>query len=247
MIQLNEKTHLYVSTYQRLYEYIELNALKDGDKLPGENQLSEILGISRMTLRHAINLMVDDGRIRRVHGSGNFVVRQERYNRMGLERAGNPVKFYSRENIGRVDFDSKLEISNDFERNIFSYSVKTAILTANRWYIAGDSAIAYCFSLVDLAFLRHKEIDLELDGPLVDLLEQGIYEECQKTQTDISIASTTSFVSETHSFGSRPMLLLSESVYYSHSSLPVVYNKFYLEADRFRLYLNGKNPKGVRR
>ena len=241
MLEVNEKKHLYVKTYQQLYKYIEQESLGDGDKLPSEVYLAKRLGVSRMTLRNAMNLMVDDGRIRRVRGSGNYIVKQEHYNRKGLERAGNPVHLFSNQPITHVDLDYQLEISNEFTQNIFHYTKQTIILSVNRWYLYREKAVGHCFSEMDIDFMNQMGIDPDDKKQLFEFIEKSIYEGCLKTQTGIQISETNDFISQLHTFDKIPLLLLSESIYYSYSSYPVLFNKFYLESDNFDLFLNSQN------
>jgi GntR family transcriptional regulator len=50
-----------------------LDALKVGDALPPERRLAEELGVSRPTVRAAIDQLVTDGLLDRRHGSGTYV------------------------------------------------------------------------------------------------------------------------------------------------------------------------------
>jgi len=47
--------------------------LKSGDRVPSENQLTEMLGVSRMTVNRALREMADDGILTRLAGVGTFV------------------------------------------------------------------------------------------------------------------------------------------------------------------------------
>jgi GntR family transcriptional regulator len=64
--------------HRRLREALEAaitdNELKRGAMLPGERQLSDALGLSRVTVRRTIAGMVDDGLLRRRHGARTEVV-----------------------------------------------------------------------------------------------------------------------------------------------------------------------------
>ena len=56
---------------------IENNKLKEGDLIPSENQLVQELGVSRMTVRQAINNLVSNGYLEKKRGRGTFVKKQD--------------------------------------------------------------------------------------------------------------------------------------------------------------------------
>ena len=56
-----------------ILQWIEIGELKPNDKLPSERTLSEDYRVSRVTVRQALNDLVQDGAITRHHGKGYFV------------------------------------------------------------------------------------------------------------------------------------------------------------------------------
>src|SRR5436190_18745738 len=60
-----------VLTRQRVLELID--QLQVGEAIPSERRLSTDLGVSRLTLRAALDGLVRDGYLERRHGSGTFV------------------------------------------------------------------------------------------------------------------------------------------------------------------------------
>jgi GntR family transcriptional regulator len=60
-----------VLTRQRVLELID--QLQVGEAIPSERRLSSELGVSRLTLRAALDDLVRDGYLERRHGSGTFV------------------------------------------------------------------------------------------------------------------------------------------------------------------------------
>jgi len=50
--------------------------LREGDAIPSERHLSQQFGLSRMTVRHAVDTLVADGVLVREHGRGTFVAPQ---------------------------------------------------------------------------------------------------------------------------------------------------------------------------
>ena len=51
----------------------EVNAMQPGDRLPKERDLAARFATSRMTVRQALGLLVDEGRIYSIRGQGTFV------------------------------------------------------------------------------------------------------------------------------------------------------------------------------
>ena len=64
---------LYIQIADRLVSQIESGELAPGDRLPAERELSENLGVNRMTLRRALRVLESKGLVLRKHGIGTFV------------------------------------------------------------------------------------------------------------------------------------------------------------------------------
>jgi GntR family transcriptional regulator len=63
----------------RIVEAIRTSIFKPGQKLPGEPALAVQLGVSRNTLREAMNILVDKGVLYRMRGIGTFVSGQSEF------------------------------------------------------------------------------------------------------------------------------------------------------------------------
>jgi GntR family transcriptional regulator len=66
-------TPLYLQLARKLGHAIHENRWNAGEALPSERVLSEALGLSRITSRKAIALLVEQGLIRRTQGVGSFI------------------------------------------------------------------------------------------------------------------------------------------------------------------------------
>lgn len=64
---------LWHQVTQTLSSNIEEGIWSAGDQLPGEAQLCKLLGVSRITIRHALQKLEDQGLVRKEHGRGTFV------------------------------------------------------------------------------------------------------------------------------------------------------------------------------
>lgn len=71
------RTAKYQQVTDWIREQIASGELKEGDKLASENELSTSFGISRQTVRHAFSLLIQEGILTSVQGSGTYVTRKE--------------------------------------------------------------------------------------------------------------------------------------------------------------------------
>ncbi len=72
-----DKLPVYLQIHDSIKEKIESHYWEIGDRLPSERELSEQFGVSRMTLRQAIQTLADEGILERKVGSGTYVARQK--------------------------------------------------------------------------------------------------------------------------------------------------------------------------
>ena len=59
--------------YEQLLEQIAVGRLPRGERLPSENALAKLFGVSRPTVRNALSRLQADGFVRSRKGSGNYV------------------------------------------------------------------------------------------------------------------------------------------------------------------------------
>lgn len=68
---------VYIQIHDKIKNDIEHGVWKIGDRLPSERELSIQFGVSRMTLRQAIQTLADEGILERKIGSGTYVARKK--------------------------------------------------------------------------------------------------------------------------------------------------------------------------
>lgn len=70
---MEKSTPKYKELANWIVEQIETKNLCAGQKLYSENELSDMFGLSRQTVRHAISVLEQDGVLNRVQGSGTYI------------------------------------------------------------------------------------------------------------------------------------------------------------------------------
>lgn len=83
MVHLNENsaTPLYQQLKEKLRaDYIDPNSGFDlNSAIPSEQELMQMYGVSRITVRNAVKELVNEGFLKKVQGKGTFVTRLKRY------------------------------------------------------------------------------------------------------------------------------------------------------------------------
>lgn len=67
------RANLSSSVKHYLYNYIQNADLNGNKKLPPENVISQKLGVSRVTVRRALDELEKEGMVLRIHGRGTFI------------------------------------------------------------------------------------------------------------------------------------------------------------------------------
>ncbi|MDD3173891.1 MAG: GntR family transcriptional regulator [Herbinix sp.] len=94
---------LYQQLIDSISNYISENKLTPGDKIPTEQELSQVYKVSRATVRQAIQELVNNGILLKMHGKGTFIAQPK--HKMGVG------SFYSFSDLVQNNhFDSQTQI-----------------------------------------------------------------------------------------------------------------------------------------
>lgn len=171
---------------------------RPGQSLPGERELSEELGISRLTLRSALAHLENEGLVKAVHGSGTRVLDYRETG--GVDLLAHLAKLALTGAVpGGLDvFASLLELRRAVAIEAIGIAAERATpeeLRAMRDHVAMQEKLvgdAHAFMIADLAFARMvvratKNLGFEL---LFNTIERSI-EEMPGVELAFSIHATT--------------------------------------------------------
>lgn len=74
MVAVNAKSPLYLQLREVVRDRIESGEYAPGCPIPSESSLAKTYGVNRLTVRSALDALVEEGMIKRVQGKGAFVV-----------------------------------------------------------------------------------------------------------------------------------------------------------------------------
>ncbi len=219
----------YVRVYEQLYDLItDGSTFPIGSRLPSEPKLAAMLGVSRMTLRQALELLHEDGLLSKMQGKGNFVVDHSRPMAASLERLGHPVYTCTRPPITNVEIEFRIEPSSAHDREMFKRPTAVTVV-ADRWYRAEQGMVAYSLSMLPIETISKLEIDLNQPQRLLQLLENDIYSLATRSNLTVRLSTSGDFVADKYVMSKNaPILLLLENLYGEDDYAPLVCNKHYL-------------------
>ncbi|MFZ2238369.1 MAG: GntR family transcriptional regulator [Gordonia amarae] len=170
-----------------LREFILSGKLRPGDKMPSENELCEIFGASRVTIRTAMQGLKDAGYIRIVRGSGSWVLPRPEAIRSGLDRLVSFDTFAS--DSGRPIDTGDLEIvrlapGDDKHCEVFEGadgSGATGFTRVSRTKLIDGRVVAWIVDYVPDEVLSTDEIRQSFKGSVLDVLldhDSAAYSDC---------------------------------------------------------------------
>jgi len=159
------------SAEQALHNWLAAGRYRQGDRLPPEHEVAAMLGVSRGTLRSALQRLEDSGEIVRRQGSGTFVGRVSVPTALDerLERLEPYSSLAARRGLTLSSVDLRIE------RRAVGVEVGEALglapiaaaTTVSRTLVANDAPVAVMFDVV------HPSVELPGEDDLRAALERG--------------------------------------------------------------------------
>jgi GntR family transcriptional regulator len=156
-------------TRQRVLELIE--GLDVGEAIPSERRLSSDLGISRLTLRAAVEDLVRDGYLVRRHGSGTFVSHPKIAQQLTLTSFSEDMRRRGMVPSSRTLQLQEVHAGADLGRAL-NVSPSTKVVRIQRLRLADDETMAIETLHVPQPFVPDLTRELLEDGSFYELLEQ---------------------------------------------------------------------------
>ncbi|MCL2580028.1 MAG: GntR family transcriptional regulator [Oscillospiraceae bacterium] len=224
-----ERKPAYVLVYDRLRAMLtDGMTFPVGSRLPSEPKLAEMLGTSRMTLRQALALLVEDGLVCKAQGRGNFAAERGVAATSSLDKIGHPVYRCCLDTIDSTEMDFRLEPPNEFQLEIFNRDTQVAVVV-DRWYRSGANIVAYTLSLMPIETITYLGIDLKNPDSLLSMLESGVYSVADRAQITARLTYVGDFISEKYVLSDKKdLMLITENIFCGENYAPLCVNKHYI-------------------
>jgi GntR family transcriptional regulator len=174
----DEGTPLYLQLARSLREHINSGGIDPGSALPSERDLSEMAGLSRVTVRKGIEQLIEEGVLIRRQGSGTFVARR-------IEAPGAKLSSFSDDTRSRGEDPGVVWIYKSYaqpteeEAAALDVSLTAKVARLGRVRLAGGEPLAIEHAVIPAIFMP----DLEsLGDSLYQALEKHGFRPTSGTQ-----------------------------------------------------------------
>jgi GntR family transcriptional regulator len=170
-VAANSRPSLVDGAERALRNWLAPGRYRQGDRLPPEHEVAAMLGVSRGTLRSALQRLEESGEIVRRQGSGTFVGRMAVPTAFGerLERLEPYSSVAHRRGLKLTSKDLKIEhrpVGGEAAEAL-GLEPDTKATTVSRTLVAGGAPVAVMFDVV------HPAIELGNEARLQSQLEDG--------------------------------------------------------------------------
>ena len=160
---------LYFQLKEIIHDKIESEELKEGDMIPSENELQKIYGVSRATVRKAIELLVYDGLMDKKKGKGTFVKRRK------IEEQLPVLKSFTEEMAGRDAYKKVISVAYTKVPSGVNTRLKlppdSLVLSLKRLMLVDGSPLGILHSFIPARF--ELSLDEDYTKSLYRILEKG--------------------------------------------------------------------------
>ncbi|QCZ48996.1 HTH-type transcriptional repressor yvoA [Levilactobacillus brevis] len=233
---------IYIQIHNDIKRAIEAGKWAVGDRIPSERELSRNFDVSRMTLRQAIQTLVDEGILERQVGSGTYVANQKVQEKMSgvtsftdlmLTQGKQPTSKTISYHVMNPSLSEaeKLKLNEDDQ-----------VLRMERIRYGDDVPI--CF---EVATVPEKLVDglskKEVTSSLYRALEDKKQLSPGKAQQTVSAMSASERIAEYLSIKRGDAILRLRQVTYLQDGTPFEYVRTQYVGERFEFYLEKADCK----
>jgi len=223
-----------------IWEAVESDHLRSGDKLPSEQSLASRFGVSRATVREALKLLEEQHLILCRHGVGRFVapgpsgVLSE-----GITRLESVTEMADGLNISLSTqvLSLREELPTDLVQTRLGLQPGLSVVVLERLRLADDDPVIYSIDVFPRSIVSGDLQEEEFTGSLLAVMESRWNAHLAYSKAVISAVILDA------EMGTRAKLpvgvpwILLEQVNYDQSDHPLLYSKDYHRGDRFQFHV----------
>lgn len=240
----------FLAIYNTLFNEIQIGKYPKGQVMPSEKELCERFGVSRVTVRQAIKILVEDGMIKSIRGKGHVVLPQtgDVQRASSIEAFQHPLDQMAVARMHLVFMNYRIDLASEYTNALFPTHPK-ALVAMERYYQRENQkatiADAFCFTFVPFHVIDTLNIQLKEEAAITEFVEKTIYERAAQSDLKVMTTEVPHFNHGDISFdGGEHCWLLVETIYAKDSN-PVMMNKWYMPQAQANIVISRIRRKEV--
>lgn len=233
---MTKEKPIYIQIHNKIRKMIEEGKWQVGERIPSERDLAKTFEVSRMTLRQAVQTLVDEGILERRVGSGTYVSSQKVQEKMtGIQSFTETILSQGKTPTSRtVSYHVKPASVSEAEH--LNLQNETVVLRMERIRFADDVPI--CFEVATIPYHLVESLGKkEITSSLYRTLEEKKNIHVGKAEQTISAMLASERIAEHLNIKRGEAILRLKQITYSKDNRPFEYVRTQYAADRFEFYL----------
>jgi GntR family transcriptional regulator len=222
-----------------------LGLIRDGTYHPGEQLLSEKelaaqLGISRPTLREALQNLEQEGFVLRRHGVGTFVSRgYENRLESGLERLESIIQLAApqRKQVRVGDLQVQQTLADTAIADRLQVAIDTPLTSVHRTILIDGRPVAYMADYAPTSILAESDVGQSFNGSVLDLLRQNQGLKISQAMANIVAINADGFLTSKLKVKPGQALLLLEETVFDDEGKVVEFSRNFFIPDCFQFHI----------
>lgn len=235
----NDKRPLYLRIKEYIEGLIDDNTYQPGDKLPSENSLAKELEVSRASLREALRVLEEEGKIVKHQGIGTFVSEPTPRFKKGIEKLISVTDTIK--NAGYKPGTRNLAVSEISPTDSLYDKIEEGceqsfekVLRIERIRTADKVPVVYCLDHLLTENISSNFVKNDFTGSLFSLLENKGDIVIDNAVTNIIPVNADKYVAEQLDIDEETALLLLEQYHYDQTGRMVLFSQNYFRSDQFQ-------------
>ncbi|KAB7672577.1 GntR family transcriptional regulator [Bacillus sp. B1-b2] len=231
---------LYVSIKEKIEADIQLGILKSGDRLPSEVGLAATFKVSRETVRSAIRLLEEEGKVYVKHGVGTFVVNPLPITPNSLEKlmsVTSMIKYAGLEDGEKQERIKLIQPTNEWTE-LLQLEDGEEVIIHERIRTANEEPVVFSQNILAETLVKQKMIHQGSIGSLFDYLKKECNIDIARATTEIVVPLHTDRNCQKLLIRPETTVLLLKQLHYDYQNRPVLYSLDYFRNDVFTFTVN---------
>lgn len=236
---------IYYQIKNKIQEWIVSKEYSPGEKIPSENELAKIFNVSRLTVRQAISLLIQEKLLYRKRGEGTFVTTDSKLiDSFGLAFSGfMDDLFYqvSKSKTKTVKMDKIKATRNILEKLQIDDEY---VVRIQRVRLLNNVLFAYTVNYLPESIGKNIEEKTLYEKPLLKILEVDMGFEFEEAFQTIEASFSDQEVSAKLEIPSGSPILYVERIMYDKKNKPIEFVQTSYRGDIYKYVVRMKLDKG---